>query len=76
MTYYDFTKYIKMKRLKKGLTQREIAEYLSISTSKYNKIENGSTEPSFKELLLLLKLYNINLLELDSTLKKLNINYD
>ena len=76
MTYKNFSKIIKNKRILSGISQKDFAKKLSVSNSKYNKIENGSTEPSFKELLLLLKLYNINLLELDSTLKKLNINYD
>lgn len=61
MTYKEFSKIIKIKRIKLGYLQREIASTLVISNSKYNKIENGSAEPSFIELLTICKILKISL---------------
>ncbi len=69
MEYMFFAKLLKEKRIKNKLLQREMASLLGISISKYNKIENGSTEPSFKELLILIKLFKIDLLRFMDNLK-------
>ena len=69
MEYMFFTKLLKEKRIKNKLLQREMASLLGISISKYNKIENGSTEPSFKELLILIKLFKIDLLRFMDNIK-------
>ena len=76
MNYYDFSKYIKYLRIKNGLKQKDLATILGVSTSKYCKIENGSTEPSFNELLILLDLFKIDLLDLNKKIKNKQLFYD
>lgn len=76
LNYYDFSKYIKYLRIKKGLKQKDLATILGISTSKYCKIENGSTEPSFNELLILLELFNIDILKLNKMIKNKTVFFD
>ena len=61
MTYKEFSKIIKEKRMKLNITQKDMADLLYISRSKYNKIENGLREPDFELLLKMLKLLNIDL---------------
>ena len=61
MIYKKFSKLLKEKRENLGYTQNKMATILSISASKYNKIENGSAEPSFYELYLLCTILNIDL---------------
>ncbi len=63
MTYKEFSKIIKEKRIKLNITQKDMADLLYISRSKYNKIENGLREPDFELLLKMLKLLNIDLNE-------------
>ncbi|MBR6071790.1 MAG: helix-turn-helix transcriptional regulator [Acholeplasmatales bacterium] len=77
MTYKEFSKIIKIKRIKYGYLQRDIAKKLYISISKYCKIENGSTEPSFQELLTICKLLKIsldNIIKFDELNKYYNID--
>lgn len=61
MTYKNFSKIIKNKRILSGISQKDFSKKLSVSNSKYNKIENGSVEPNFSELLLICKLLKISL---------------
>ncbi len=60
MDYFKFSLIIKEKRINKRLTQKEIASMLLISKSRYNRIENGKSEPSFNELILLCKILDID----------------
>ena len=75
MEYYLFSKILKEKRIKKGLYQKDVAQILKISTSKYNKIENGSIEPSFKELYTLCKMFNIDILKFENNTKNNKFKY-
>ena len=75
MEYYLFSKILKEKRIKKGLYQKDVAQILKISTSKYNKIENGSIEPSFKELYTLCKMFNIDILKFENNIKNNKFKY-
>lgn len=61
MTYKNFSKIIKNKRILAGISQKDFATILYISNSRYNKIENGSVEPNFCELLLICKHLKISL---------------
>ncbi len=60
MNYTEFALIIKEKRIERRITQKKMAKKLSISPSKYNKIENGSSEPSFIELLLICNILDID----------------
>ena len=64
MTYKDFSKYVKYKRLEMGYTQIEFAKMLSLNQSKYSKIENGIMEPSFILLQLICRYLEIDLTEI------------
>jgi len=66
ITYKEFSKIIKEKRILKGFSQKEFSIMLTINVSKLNKIENGKQEPSFLELELICQYLNINLSELFS----------
>lgn len=63
MTYREFSKIIKEKRIAKGLEQKEMAFHLAINKSKYNRIENGIQEPSFIELQSISIILEIDLTE-------------
>ncbi len=67
MTYNIFIKDLKNKRLIKGIKQKDMANLLGISSSKYCKIENGSTEPSFNELISICRILDLSL---DSYIKQ------
>ena len=56
MTFKEFSKIIKEKRMRLNVTQKKMAELLYISQTKYNKIENGLREPDFELLQRILTL--------------------
>ena len=53
-----FNKNLKEIRMKRGLTQREVADFLHISPQSISKWENGEAAPSIEFLPLLAKLFN------------------
>lgn len=53
-------KTLKQFRLKKGLTQQEVANLLSVSRPTYIKWENDVGSPSFLHVYLLIQAYNIS----------------
>ena len=61
MTYKEFSRLIKYKRQQLNITQKEMANRLFVSSSKYNKIENGLREPNFELLLKIIKILNISI---------------
>ena len=67
MTFKEFSKIIKEKRMRLNVNQKKMAELLYISQTKYNKIENGLREPDFELLQRILKQLNISL---DDEMKK------
>ena len=73
MTYKEFSTIIKNKRQNLNITQKEMAKRLYVSSSKYNKIENGIREPNFELLVKIIKLLNINL---DEYIKKEKPKYN
>lgn len=48
-------------RTEKELSQREIAKKLFISQGTYNNWENGKTQPSIEQLILLSKLFDVSI---------------
>ena len=46
MTLYRQTNPLKKRRMKMGLTQRQMSEKLNITQSQYSKIETGETDPT------------------------------
>jgi transcriptional regulator with XRE-family HTH domain len=52
-------KTLKRFRLKSGLTQQEVAELLSVSRPTYIKWENDFGSPSFLQVYILIRTYNI-----------------
>lgn len=47
-------------RVKNNYSQNAVAEYLDISRQMYNKYENGSAEPSLRNIRKLCRLYNVS----------------
>jgi len=72
-----FIKFLKEKRLDKGYTQEYLAKLLFISKSKYNKIENGSIEPSLTLLYLIYKILDLDINKIFDLVKyDNNYHYD
>ncbi len=65
----DYYKFIKELRVKKGLSQAEIAEKLSISRSSYISFEQGKIELSLSQAVKLTDIFGISLEEMKSGLK-------
>lgn len=53
-----FPQRLKELRLKKGLTQTELAKYMNVSQGGYTKWENGRTEPNLETFLKLASILN------------------
>lgn len=64
MNHYELGKHIYNLRVARGLTQREIAEKLSISDKAISKWENGTSQPSVYNLQKLADIFDITLEEL------------
>ena len=64
MNHYDLGMHIHNLRVTRGLTQREIAEKLSISDKAISKWENGTSQPSVDNLQRLADIFDITLEEL------------
>lgn len=64
MTYKDFSRIIKDKRIEAQISQKDMAFMIPIRASKYNKIENGKQEPTFFELQRICQILNININEI------------
>ena len=55
-----FPKRLKELRIKKGDTQKVLANYLEITFFAYQKYEYGSREPSFEILIKLCKYFDVS----------------
>ena len=51
-------------RMRKGLTQAKVAEYLNISRASYTNIENGKRDPDTQTIQQLSDLFNVTVDEL------------
>ena len=54
------SKRLKELRLEKGLTQKEVAEQLGISSTCYSGYEQGYREPDLKTLIKLCKFFEVS----------------
>ncbi len=61
LSYKNFAKIIREKRLKSGMTQKQMAYNIPISHPNYCKIENGKIEPSFVVLQRICYILEIDL---------------
>jgi transcriptional regulator with XRE-family HTH domain len=56
-------KYIAKERIKAGVTQYDMGQYLGLTESGYFKIEKGKTKLDIERLLLILEKLNISFME-------------
>ena len=66
----EYLKRLKELRLTKGISQKEIAEYLGITAAAYSLYERGNREPKIAILRKIAEYYNVSvddLLEMNST---------
>lgn len=70
MNHYELGNHIFNLRVARGLTQRDIAERLSISDKAISKWENGTSQPSVYNLQKLADIFDITLEELLKVSKK------
>lgn len=59
--YQNFSKNIKLERLSKQLSQKQVAEKLGIKTQSYCSYESGLTMPTVENLLKLSLFFNLSL---------------
>lgn len=71
----NFVEVIKQKRLALGLTQTQVSKAVGLSPNYYQQIELGVNTPSFKTLLLLAKLLDIDLGELNDEVSKIELSW-
>ena len=57
---YEIRGKLKELRLEKGLTQKQIAKKLNKSETGYASWEQGLSEPSVNDIILLCKIYNVS----------------
>lgn len=50
---------LKYERLKKGLTQQELAEYVGVTKSSIQRMETMQRRPSYDVLIQLRKIFNL-----------------
>lgn len=50
---------LKEARKYKGLTQKQVADYMRMSQQQYSRLENGVFELNYYQILTLCKLYDI-----------------
>lgn len=55
---------IRQAREMQNLTQEEVAERLSMTTSGYAKIERGATQLKFEKLEKIAQIFNMDIIEL------------
>ena len=64
MTYSRFAEIIKEKRIQLGILQKDMADRIPTQKSRYNRIENGISEPTFIELQAIAKILDLDLTEI------------
>ncbi len=64
MSYQTFARMVKDLRIKKKIKQKDMANKLLTTPSRYSKIEGGSLEPSFVELQIICRELDINFNEI------------
>ena len=61
MSYKTFAEIIKNTRIERNYKQQNVAKELTISKTRYCKIENGYLEPTFIELQMICKYLDLDL---------------
>lgn len=56
----DFNQRLRQLRKEKGLKQHELAKFLDMSPTGYNKYETGAVEPGIQTLLKLAQFFNVS----------------
>ena len=56
----SFGEHLRNLRIEKGLTQRDVGDYLNINRTTYTKYETNVTEPDLKRLKLLCELFEVD----------------
>ena len=69
---FDLVETIKVERLKKGLSQEQVAELLNIQLKTYQAYEQGARKPSLEVLVLMFLTFNYELKTTKKELKKSN----
>lgn len=54
-------KVLKELRIQRGLTQKEVANLLNMSTARYNQYETGKRTPDYETLLSIADFYNVSI---------------
>ena len=57
----NFGDKFKKLRIEKGVTQKQIAEYLKIATNNYQNFEYGKIKPSLENLIALADYFNVSI---------------
>ncbi len=71
----NFIEVIKQKRLALGLTQKQVSKAVGLSPNYYQQLELGVNTPSFKTLLLLAKLLDIDLGDLNEEVSNIALSW-
>ena len=75
----EYLKHLKELRIAKGISQKEIADYLGVSVAAYSLYERGNREPNIATLKKIADYYNISidyLLDLDNSINTLAAHFD
>lgn len=56
----QFNEIIRELRISKGVRQKDVAEYLGLSTKAYNYYELGTREPSIKSIVKLCAYFDVS----------------
>ena len=76
MSVQDFGNYISTRRKELGLSQKDVADFLSVSIPTISKYENGLLYPDLSLIGSLAKILKVDLISLVNYESKLNNNYD
>lgn len=76
MRIQDFGNYISTRRKELGLSQKDLADFLSVSIPTISKYENGLLYPDLSLIGSLAKILKVDLISLVNYESKLNNNYD
>lgn len=61
VTKIEIGEILKQERIKRKLTQSEVADILNITRSAYTRYETGQITPTIKALIELANLYNVSI---------------
>ena len=56
----SFGEHLRDLRIKKGLTQRDVGDFLNINRTTYTKYETNVTQPNLEQLKMLCELFEVD----------------